>query len=336
MIGALTVGVTTGHLGVAAQALAIVVLAPMLWVSAWIWLGYSRPSAVLVLEGFQMFLLAPSWVILVAATATGRWPLAVLGGLVAGSHLCFCLPAVIRNRLPDWARDAPAVSVFVANVRYDNDRRDDVAGAVLEADADIVIVNEITPQQREALKRAGVYERYPMRLYTEGRPFGEMLMTRLPVTDERIEILGRARVPAATIRVGERDIRVYAVHVDAPKSSEKRNLWRRDLDGIGHSAEQRGDQPRLYVGDFNSAPWHGPFRRLLDRGLTDAHDALGKGLTRSWTPKWPVLAWVGAVMRLDHGLYTEGIVARSVRDVEVPGSDHRGFHLTVAVQQPDR
>jgi hypothetical protein len=39
-------------------------------------------------------------------------------------------------------------------------------------------------------------------------------------------------------------------------------------------------------------------------------------------------------MRIDHALITSDIAVRSIRDVIVPGSDHRGFIVTLAVAQP--
>jgi endonuclease/exonuclease/phosphatase (EEP) superfamily protein YafD len=326
---------TTGEVvGLTVRGLAALALLPMLVVTAWIWGGFSRPSLVLVLEGFQMYLLAPAWLILVGSLVTRHWILAAVAGIVAVSHLLFCLPAATSDRAPDWASSAPTMSVYVANVRYDNPDKAAVAAEVMRADAEVVILNEMTPDQREALKAAGAWDRYPTRLYTEGRPFGEMLMTRLPADDVRVEFLGGARVPAATITIGEGRVRVFAVHVNAPKSSAQRHIWRRNLDGLGISAEHDDGMPHLYAGDFNSAPWHGPYRDLLARGLTDAHDALGQGLSRSWTPKWPVVSWFGPLMRLDHAVFTPGVAPRKIVDLEVPGSDHRGFTMTMAVEQP--
>ena len=325
---------STNLLGWTLRGAAGVALIPMIVVTVWIWFGWSRPSPVLVLEGFQMYLLAPAWVILIATLATRQWALAVPAVFVAGSHLLFCLPAATADSVPAWASDAPTMTVFVANVRYDNARADELARDVMASNADVVVLNETTPAIRDALRAAGTSDRYPTRVHVEGRPFGETLMTRLPATDAGVEVLGGQRVPAATVSVGDRDVRVYSVHVNAPKSSAQRHIWRRNLDGIGGSAEAAGDVPHLYAGDFNSAPWHGPYRRLLARGLTDAHDALGQGLSRSWTPHPAVLSWLGPVMRLDHALFTPGLFPRSLTDVEVPGSDHRGFLLEIAVRQP--
>lgn len=318
--------------GSALRAAAALALVPLVLLTIWLWMGWSRPSFVLVLEGFQMWALAPSWVILAGALWGRSWAIAAVAGVVALSHLALCLPAATGDDVPAWVAGSPTVTVYVANVRYDNHSKPAVADEVLDADADIVILNEMTADQHDLLGEAGVFERYPTEVYAPGRPFGEMLLTRLPASEQRIEFIGGARVPAVMVTVGDTRVRVHSVHVHAPKSSAQRYLWRRNLIGIGDTLD--GSSPQLYAGDFNSAPWHGPYRDLLSRGLKDAHDALGQGLSRSWTPKWPGLDLLGPLMRLDHALFTPGLFPRSVRDSVVTGSDHRAFLLTLAVRQP--
>ncbi|MFN8050185.1 MAG: endonuclease/exonuclease/phosphatase family protein [Acidimicrobiales bacterium] len=314
---------------------ALAALIPLLVVSVWTWRGYSRPSAMLVLEGFQMVVLAPAWVILVVGLVVRDWWIVVPAALVVVSHLRFCLPAIVPDRTPGWVASAPTLTVFCANVRYDNPRKQEIADLVTSMDADVVVLNEMTPELRRVLDAAGVPARYPTVVDSPGDVFGEMLLTRLPASGPRIDVLGASRIPAATVRVGDGPeavkVHVHGVHVHAPKSAPKRHIWRRNLDGLGAMVEGT-DDPVLFVGDFNSAPWHGPFRRLLRRGLADAHDARGRGLTRSWTPTWPALAWLGPVMRIDHALYTPHAFPTAIRDVVVPGSDHRGFLVTFAVE----
>jgi len=317
------------------RLVALVLMSPMLLLVAAIWGGFSRPSLVLVLEGFQMVLLAPAWAILIACLIRREWFIAFVAAVIALSHLAFCLPAATSDSVPPWAPQSPVVTLFVSNVLYDNPSDQTVADTVASADADIIILNEATPALVEELKAAGIYERYPTQVFAEARPFGELLLTRLEATDARVDNLGGMRSPSVTVTIGEQPVRVHAVHVNAPKAHTQRHVWRRQLDAIGSTVEQRDGLPMIIAGDFNSAPWHGPFRDLLDRGLTDSHDALGKGLSRSWTPRWPVLGAFGPIMRIDHAAYTDGLAARSVRDQTMPGSDHRAFTVAIAVRQPD-
>ncbi len=82
----------------------------------------------------------------------------------------------------------------------------------------------------------------------------------------------------------------------------------------------------MVIGDFNASYWHPDFRRMLDAGLVDAHTALGKGFstivadrsTRSRRSS-------GSTMRSRHLTSCR----RKVADFEIPGSDHRGFIVTV-------
>ena len=82
----------------------------------------------------------------------------------------------------------------------------------------------------------------------------------------------------------------------------------------------------MVVGDLNSSYWHPDFRDLLDAGFVDAHIANGKGFSASW----PTDMIGPAFVRLDHALTTGGLVSTDVADFEIPGSDHRGFVVTVA------
>lgn len=307
-------------------------LVPMTLVSIWIWAGWSRPSFTLAFTGFQMVVLAPAWLILAGAIVGRQWAMAVVALLVAVSHLAFSLPAATKDRVPAWVADAPSFTVFAANVKYANDRQDEVADLVRRIDADVVVLNEMTDPQHAALDAAGVLERYGTEQYGRGMPFGEMLLTRLPIVDAWVENLGGSRVPAAKVLVDDLDVLVYGVHVHAPKANQNRRLWRRNLDALGATVERIGS-PAVMAGDFNSAPWHGPYRDLLARGLTDTHDALGQGLSRSWTPHVPVVGWFGPIMRIDHALFTDGLFPRRVRDVEIPGSDHRGLVVEMAVRR---
>lgn len=314
------------------RVLAWASLVPMVLVSLWIHFGLSRPSPTLVLTGFQMVLLAPAWPILVGAVIGRRWGMAAVAAFVAVSHLWFCVPAATAETAPGWVRDAPTFTMYSANVLYRSERVDEMAAKVMEVDTDVVVLNEMTDPLRAALEEAGVFERYDTEVYWRGRPFGEMLLTRLPVIDSGVSNLARMGVPWATVQVGDAQVRVHTVHIQAPKNRDDRHKWRANLDAVGREVEARDGLAMVFAGDFNSTVWHGPFRRLLDRGLTEAHGQLGQGLSRSWTSPVVPLRWLGPIMRLDHVLLSEGAWAVEVRDTDTPGSDHRGIISTLAVR----
>jgi endonuclease/exonuclease/phosphatase family metal-dependent hydrolase len=96
------------------------------------------------------------------------------------------------------------------------------------------------------------------------------------------------------------------------------------------------DRPFVLAGDFNTTVFRPDYKRLLEAGFTDAHDALGKGLTTSFKLSAEgALAAPGTVVRLDHALLSEGVHALHTEDLEACGSDHLPFRLTLAVRQDD-
>jgi endonuclease/exonuclease/phosphatase (EEP) superfamily protein YafD len=66
---------------------------------------------------------------------------------------------------------------------------------------------------------------------------------------------------------------------------------------------------------------------VLSRGWRDAHEVLGRG----WSASWPTDLPGPPLVRIDHALVSGSVVVEGIVDVEIPGSDHRGFVVSVAV-----
>lgn len=307
-------------------------LVPMTLLCIWIWFGLSRPSPVLVLEGYQMVVLAPAWIILIGAVVGRHWIMALVALFVAVSHLWFCLPAATANARPAWADEAPSFTMYSANILYQNPDFSAVATDVLDRDAEVVIINEMTDAAFAVFDEAGVFDRYRTVEYWPDRVFGELIMTRLDVSDSGIDNIGGMGVPWVVLDLEGTPAKVFAIHVGAPKNSGDRHVWRRNLDAIGSTVENRDGVAMVFAGDFNSTLWHGPFRRLLARGLTDGHDQRGQGLARSWRSPVVPLRWLGPIMGLDHVLVSDDAYVASIDNVTTPGSDHQGLVTTVSVR----
>ena len=121
-------------------------------------------------------------------------------------------------------------------------------------------------------------------------------------------------------------VRIVLAHPNPPITDHGLRHWEPSMRRIAEIGAEPGP-PTLIVADLNAARWHPPFRRLLARGWRDAHESVGRGLSVSWptTGRWPL-----PFVRLDHGLAGPGLDVLAVRDVDLPGSDHRGFVVTVA------
>jgi endonuclease/exonuclease/phosphatase (EEP) superfamily protein YafD len=281
-----------------------------------------------VLQAFTVHAGVVAFVMTVSAAVLGRPLLAVVDGVLVVALVLVMAPVVARLRAdPPVATSGTSVlSVLHANTYYDNDRveraADAIANAAIEQDVDVIVVTEYS-LDLEAVLTARLGGRFP---FTAGAASDERnglgLLSRSPLDDVTF---GPYRwMPGLELTV--RNVRLLAVHPETGVSGDDLVRWRDDLEHIGERATSPGP-PTVVVGDFNAARWHPPFRHLLDRGLVDAHDRLGRGFSTSWPVDW----WRPRFVRLDHALVDDRLVPLSVSDFRIPGSDHTGFVVAVGL-----
>ena len=271
-------------------------------------------------------------VVLVIGTLSRRWIQAGAAFALGITSWFAVSPAVGRDPLPLWATGATEFRVASANLYFRNGTPLDAARALYATDADIVALSELTPSFVSSATSVGFDQRYRYRLLDPQEPVGGNsasgglgIYSKFPFDD--VVRVGRDRAPFPRMLLPDgTGIRVLPVHAESPSTVGRVGPWASDLARLGRLVEAT-DEPVLLVGDFNAGRWQPAFGALLRRGLTDAHEAVGRGLSRSWPDGVPLF-------RLDHALYTRGFAARSVRDLNIPGSDHRGFVATFAVEPP--
>jgi endonuclease/exonuclease/phosphatase family metal-dependent hydrolase len=135
------------------------------------------------------------------------------------------------------------------------------------------------------------------------------------------------------VPAGERTLHVIGLNPTAVVDPDGFDEWAKQIDTL-IAALPSLDRPFVLAGDFNTTQFRPEYKRLLEAGLIDAHDALGKGLTTSFKLSAEgALAAPGTVVRLDHALLSDGVAALGTEDLEASGSDHLPFRLTLAVRQ---
>ena len=293
----------------------------------------SRPTPVLqaLQAGFPVVVVGTP-LVLVIGLGGRRWLQAGAAFVLVITSWFALSPAFGRDPVPFWARSATEFRVASANLYFRNGTPVDAARALYATDADIVAVAELTPSFVSAATNVGFDQRYPYRLLDAEEPTGGNspsgglgIYSKFPFDD--VERVGRDRAPFTRMFLPDgQGIRVLPVHAESPSTAGRVGRWASDLARLGRLVEVT-DEPVLLIGDFNAGRWQPAFGALLRRGLTDAHEAVGRGLSRSWPDGFPLF-------RLDHALYTRGFAARSVHDLDIPGSDHRGFVATFAVEPP--
>lgn len=297
-------------------------LAPALWCTLAQWFGYDGDR--------------------VTATLLALYPLLMLPGLAGGvlailhdnrpayfaALAMACTFGMISNsgasRRSAAEPDGDTIGLVVANVLAPNPRAGSAADAVVEAmteaNAQVLVLVEPTAMFVAELELRGGGLQHRIELLADD-PSGISLRTTDPLRGDLLKVEGQAWVDASA-RIAGQPLRLIAAHPYPPTMGA--TAWRRQLAWlaahVGH-----GESSVVVAGDFNACRWHPSFRRLQRvTGLRSAHEIVGRG----WSCSWPTHR-LRRFVRLDHAL-VRGVQVAAVRDFRIPGSDHRGFVVTLA------
>ncbi len=106
--------------------------------------------------------------------------------------------------------------------------------------------------------------------------------------------------------------------------------WRRDLSRLPSTLSEVGEHAGagsvIVAADMNSTTDMRPFRALLGNGYRDAAEQSGTG----FRPTFPADSWLPPFIAIDH-ILTRNCTATSLRTLTIPGSDHRGLVVTIAI-----
>jgi endonuclease/exonuclease/phosphatase (EEP) superfamily protein YafD len=246
--------------------------------------------------------------------APGRWP-APTGGPTGG-------PA----RGP-----GPALRILTLNARFGAADPAVTVEAVRRYRADVLAVQELTPEFVCGLAAAGAGDLLP-HVHADPQPgaAGTGLWSRYPLTPlPPVPGLFLA-APSASITVAGQPVTLRSVHPVAPIMG-RQDRWHQDLARL-REALTATPGPQVIAGDFNASRDHRPFRDLLAAGFADCADI---AVQRSWPGfTWPADRRLPPVMRLDHILVSPGIAVSAARTVQIPGTDHRAVLAVLELAGP--
>ncbi len=297
-----------------------------LWGRGDFWLGSAlgliRWPAVLALFGAGLMLLAMR-----RRLASGV-AVAVAIGFVAER-----LAMHLTRARPPGSPNGPTISVLTHNVLYRGADPPVSLAALEEASADILALQEMTPQWAADIE-ARLGRRYPYRtLSLQHGTLGYAVYSRHPL--DAVRYLGfsqqRAFAQCMDVRVPGAPVVLCNVHFHSPASALRRDrlMWKgleenarlrshqwRELER--HVDARAGDRPRILAGDFNTGDYE-PLYREMTAGYVDAfrHLRWTPGFTWPNRAKWPPFP----VVRIDY------ILVRSAAPVIASvlpksGSDH--------------
>lgn len=256
-------------------------------------------------------------------TADGLTVAAVLGVVL---HLGLLAPSYLGGH-----PDGPvALTVATINLRLGHADAATVVRLLDRSDAQVAVLEEVTPGLQQRLAAAGIGRRFP---YTAGAaaPGGD---GTLILSSYRLE-----DADPVPLHHGSYQVRVAAptpfwlvgVHLAQPISSP--SDWRRDW-GVLNAVLPRLDGSVVVAGDLNSTLDHGPVRELIGHGFADAARTANTG----WQPTWPsgrgdlMLPNRVGLLTIDHVLTRGAYGAVSVTTSGVRGSDHRALVARLALR----
>jgi len=313
------------------HALGWVAVVVMLGLCTTQWLSVDGRRTVVALQAMTPLVLICAVPIAIAACVCRRHALALAAVVPLTTLLVLSYPIVFNNEPASVSADAPRLSIAYSNLNYLNPAAAEAAARLVRADADVLLLVEVTPRLHDALEAAladaGNASDYPFRVGTTrgGSEAIELWSRHQIISGGLVEIGDRVAIDVL-LDVDGAEVRVVGVHPYPPTFNAPG--WRGQLQAIGDAAAG-AHVPTVLIGDFNGSRWHPSFRRLLDRGWRDAHETLGHG----WSVSWPMdEGWLPPqFVRIDHALFRNGLTPTGIDDFEVPGSDHKGYRVDFAV-----
>jgi len=237
-------------------------------------------------------------------------------------------PHVFPQAVTEAAGDTqtPLLRVSTVNLSARNRQHDSILQFIDHTDADLIIVQELTPEWMQYLRAAGRKYAYSILLPREDN-FGLALYSRLPIVRSQTVTLGEFDNPAiiATIKWADTEFTIIGLHLYPPVSAELAAMRNTQLARLTEIARALGS-PLIIAGDFNSTPWSPHFRTFLQRAALIPTSAVA-GIAGTW-PAWFAMLSIP----IDHCLTSDHFdVVRQYVGPDV-GSDH--YPIVVDLRYP--
>jgi endonuclease/exonuclease/phosphatase (EEP) superfamily protein YafD len=277
-------------------------------------------------NAYVLWALLPAYAIAVAAVCFRAWPLAIVAGIVVVAHLVFVLPPLFRTvPVNAAAASAPRVRVVSVNLRFNNTDHAPTLDQLERFDADVIVLQEVTPAWWDAIRASNLAMSHPeVAEAIRDHPGGMAILSREPLRDVEVQEVQTWPIITATVVLAGRAVHLAGVHVPAPLQTFGRNQRaQREVTAIARSLPR----PRLLAGDFNASPYNRWHEELLDLGLRDAHEAVGRPFAVTWrTRRFPV-----PPLLIDHVYADPPIVPVRAAEGRAFGSDHRPIVVDLAI-----
>ena len=296
--------------------------------------AWDAAEPLIVLNALTLIVYLPAWGVAAGALIARRWWLAGAAAVTVAAQLVFVLPELTAAApVPEWARHAPVIKVFDANIDSSNRFQAGYVRAIERDHPDLVTLEEFTPSAQQSMSASGVLSRFPYRCAAPALgATGFLIASRLRLAGCRVRTVswdGQSMpyLMETTLRSPGGPVALRLVHTLAPFPSSWRE-WSAALAGVGQSVRAGSTSNMLMIGDFNATWGNQGFAALLHDGLTDGAAARGKATEMTW----PNGALMPPFVRIDHVLTGTRLAVTEITARPGFGSDHRYLTAVVAIR----
>jgi endonuclease/exonuclease/phosphatase (EEP) superfamily protein YafD len=292
-------------------------------------LGLERGYPLVPLVAFTPFVAAGAAAVVLVALVLRQRAAALLAAVATLALVAVVAPRALGGpSAPDGAA-GPRLRVLTANMQFGRGSAEALVALARRSGADVLSVQELTPELVVRLDAAGLAGLMPARVLAAQPGGGGLgLYSRVPLDPSAV--IRRATNPSpvgSPQLAGAPSVDVVAVH-PMPPVRTRVGRWRADLRALP-PATPRG-RLRILAGDFNATLDHAELRRLLDTGYEDAAAQVGAGLSGTW----PRGRRFPPPVTIDHVLADERCGVRAVSVHTIPGTDHRAVLAELTLPRP--
>ncbi len=268
-------------------------------------------------QSVGLWLFAPVYVVVIAAAITRHRLLLVVAVVTCLLQGVLIWPEVTGGNPAASEAAVEPITVATANLHGNNTDPDATVTAIAGIDADLLFLEELTPELLTRLEESGAVDDYDESvLEPQSGTGGAAIYSKYEFEWSGVEQVADRWWPTAVVLIEGTEVELLSVHTTQPLAGLLE--LNQELDEVGVWARD-ADVAAIYAGDFNASTQHSGFDELLDGSpLRDAHQSVGRGLARSW----PSNRWYPPFVLLDHVLVSDEIAVDDVSEVELPGSDH--------------
>lgn len=284
-------------------------------------------------RGVERRLLIAGYPVALVAALARRRALAMVAGALVALHVFVSARGRGGRRPHPIADGSLRLRLVTANLLCSNPDIARLADEIADEDADVVLVQEVTPEVLAVLRGSRLWSDYAHRRVAPRPEYhGAATFSRFPVVFDAVLDVAGSPMLRTDLATPHGRVRVVNVHTVAPLTLGQVRRWERQMDWLGAFADADAS-PVILAGDFNATDDHAPFRRLVRGRLRDAFDAVGRGSGATWPIGHRLLP---PLLRLDHVLTGDDIEVDSLRAVPGVGSDHARLVVELGIPDPLR